>query len=283
MRLWALVPFRALSVFLLSAPLSSHLLNSASSSPIMSSLQNFCIFHLGRSPITIRPLLKNLFIFHLGKSSITIRPFLKNLCSFHLGRSPIIMKPFLKNLCIFPFWQVTHYNETFLKNCYHLGKSITIRPLWKKNLCIFHHFEKSLYFSPGYVTDYNETTLKTLFHLSMGRSPMTIWPFQNSLNFTNRQVVWYNFTTLKEKSSSFSSEWAFQPSFQNTFRKIHYFLIWWVPYLSFFFSLQSLLSKVSYETFYRKHCKEGTTITTHCWVILQIHLSFFFQNKIPTK
>ena len=157
MRLWALVPFRALSVFLLSAPLSSHLLNSASSSPIMSSLQNLCIFHLGRSPITIRPLLKNLCIFHLGRSSITMRSFLKNLCSFHLGRSPIIMRPFLKNLCIFPFGQVTHYNETFLKNCYHLGKSITIRPLWKKTFVFF-------------------TTLKNLYIFHLGMSPITMRP-----------------------------------------------------------------------------------------------------------
>jgi len=56
-------------------------------------------FHLGRSPITMRP------SFFLGRSPITTRPILH---VFYLGRSPITMRPFL-----------------------HLSRSlITIRPLF---------------------------------------------------------------------------------------------------------------------------------------------------------
>jgi hypothetical protein len=44
------------------------------------------------------------------------------------------------------------------------------------------------------------------------------------------------------------------------------------------FSLQRLLPKVSYETFYRKHCKEGATVMTQFWVIPKN--SLFFKKKI---
>jgi hypothetical protein len=50
--------------------------------------------------------------------------------------------------------------------------------------------------------------------------------------------------------------------------------------LILFSSLQSLLSKVSYETFYHKHCKEeGAIVITYFWVIPQIHLFSFQKNK----
>jgi hypothetical protein len=43
-----------------------------------------------------------------------------------------------------------------------------------------------------------------------------------------------------------------------------------------FSSLQSLLSKISYEIFCRKHCKEGAIVITHFWAIPQI---YFFSSK----
>jgi hypothetical protein len=46
-------------------------------------LKNLRVFHLGRSPITTRPLWK-IFVFFTT---------LKNLCIFHLGRSPITIRP----------------------------------------------------------------------------------------------------------------------------------------------------------------------------------------------
>jgi len=152
---------------------------------------------------------------------------------------------------LFPHGQVTHYNETTLKNLYifHLGRSlITIRLFLKKN-CIFHldrsliqwdHFW-NLYFSPKQVTHYNRTTLKTLLILCLSRSPITMRPlwkiflffylgnsfitmrlpwklfifpwasnpwqfdhFKKSFNFTNRQVVWYNYTISKDPLVFFS-------------------------------------------------------------------------------
>ena len=65
---------------------------------IMRPLHIFLIFHLGRSPITMRPL--HIFsILHLGRSPITMRP-LHIFSIFHLGRSPIIMRP---HFTFFPF------------------------------------------------------------------------------------------------------------------------------------------------------------------------------------
>ncbi|KAL3566968.1 hypothetical protein D5086_032383 [Populus alba] len=83
-------------------------------------------FHLGRSPITMRP--HFIFFSILGRSPITMRPssFLghpKNettLSPFHLGRSPITMRP--------PFPLGHPKNETTLSP-FHLGRSpITMRP-----------------------------------------------------------------------------------------------------------------------------------------------------------
>jgi hypothetical protein len=122
----------------------------------------------------------------------------------------------------------------------HLFKASLAKSYRQANR-IFHHFEKSFaflstlknhlhfspiwkLFSPRQVTHYNETTLKTLFYFSLGRSLMTIRPFQNSLNLIFQFFLWVSFTILT----------------LNTFRKIHHFLIWWVCYLSLFFSLQSL-------------------------------------------
>jgi len=157
----------------------------------MSSLQDIS-FHLGRSPITIRPLWKlfSSFIWagcplqwNYFEKSLHFSPPLKFFC---LGWLPIIMKP---------FWEILAFLTTF--KTFHLGRSpITTRSLWKicvffatlKNLCIFHHFENSFHFSPEQVTHYNKTTLKNLciFHL-----------FEKSLYFSPGQVALYNKTTLK--------------------------------------------------------------------------------------
>jgi hypothetical protein len=83
-----------------------------------------------------------------------------------------------------------------------------------------------------------------LLFFSLGRSSMTIRLFQKSLNFTRKTFMFFRCVHFLALTS-------------NTFKTIHHILIWWVCYISFFFfSLQSLLSKISYETFYRKHCKE---------------------------
>ena len=149
-------------------------------SPIMSSLQDIS-FHLGRSPITIRPLWKlfSFFIWascqlqwnHFEKSSYfsplwKISVFfttLKNLVFFTWAGRPLQQDRFEKSWYFSPLWKIFIF-FTYLKNLcvFHLGRSpITIRPLWKisvffttlKNLRIFHHFEKisekSLRFSPG--------------------------------------------------------------------------------------------------------------------------------------
>ena len=147
--------------------------------------------HLGRSPITTRPLfLFSIWVghplqfghspcfFYLGRSPITMRPFL------HLGRSPITTRP----LFLFFIWvghplqfdhspcflsgQVTHYNETMTPPgqvthyntttlpCFHLGRSpITIRPILHVFLFgqVTHYNE--IIPSPGQVTHYNEAAL----------------------------------------------------------------------------------------------------------------------------
>ena len=197
--------------------------------------KTFHCFHLGRSPIIIRPLWK------LFSSSIWAGcPLQWN----HLLRNPCISHH-LQNL---PFGLVAHYNETIFEKsahfspppkCFHLGRSpIITRPLWKISafsplwkisafsplwkIFVFFtwtgrplqqdHFEKSSHFSslwkifefsPGQVAHYNKTTLKNLriFH-----------HFEKSLYFSPRKVAHYNKTTLKnlcifhhfKKSSCFS-------------------------------------------------------------------------------
>jgi hypothetical protein len=87
------------------------------------------------------------------------------------------------------FGQVTHNNETILKNLYIflLGRPPnTKRPPWK-----------SFCFSPGQVVHYNETILKNLciFHLS--RSPITmrpLWKIATFFTWTGRPL---QYTTLK--------------------------------------------------------------------------------------
>jgi hypothetical protein len=129
-------------------------------------LMNLCIFHLGKSPITTRPLWK-IFVFFITLKSSCFSPgqvahynktTLKNLCIFHR---------FEKSLHFSSLWKIFIFFTTLMNLCiFHLGRSpITTRPLWKisafftKNLCVF---------SPGQVTHYNETTtLKNhhIFHL----------------------------------------------------------------------------------------------------------------------
>ena len=72
------------------------------------------LFHLGRSPITMRP-------FFLGRSPIRMRPF---SIFFYLGRSPIIMRPF------FPLGR-SPIRMRPLFPLFHLGRSpITMRPFF---------------------------------------------------------------------------------------------------------------------------------------------------------
>ena len=112
-RLWdfisQIVHLQALSLFLVSALLSSHLLNSAPQvlycRPFKASLdksfhQVSCIFYLNRSPITMRPLWK-IFIFFTWASRSLQRDHFENLEFFHLGKLSITMKPFWK---IFEFF-----------------------------------------------------------------------------------------------------------------------------------------------------------------------------------
>jgi hypothetical protein len=90
--------------------LSHHIFHLGRSPIIMRPLHIFLIFHLGRSPITMRPL-HFFLIFHLGRSPITMRP-LHIFSIFHLGRSPITMRPF------------------HIFSIFHLGRSpIITRPL----------------------------------------------------------------------------------------------------------------------------------------------------------
>jgi len=107
-----------------------------------------------------------------------------------------------------------------------------------------------------------------------------------------------------ENLNSFEMMLKMLKNYANTFKKINFWIFivfhyFWILFLKiyqnmgqklgsnmvnplspfFFLFLQSLLPKVSCETFYHKHCKgEGATIITHFWVIPQIHL-FSFQIK----
>jgi len=88
-------------------------------------------------------------------------------------------------------------------------------------------------------------TMRPLHIFHLGRSPMTIRLFQKSLNFIKKKNL--HVFPLSALSS---------PHFKY-FQKNSSFLDM-VSLLSFpFSSLQGLLSKISYEIFYRKHCKEG--------------------------
>jgi len=128
--------------------------------------KTFYCFHLGRSPIIIRPLWK------LFSSSIWASyplQFLRNPCISH----------HLQNL---PFGLVTHYNETILRNLrvsHHFKKSLYFSSLWKIFMFFTwacrplqqNHFEKSLYFSPF------QKNLRKIF---AGRSSITIKPPQKT-------------------------------------------------------------------------------------------------------
>jgi len=162
---------------------------------------------------------------------------------FHLGRYPITMKPFWeflaflttsKNVASGP---MAHYNEIILRNLHHLDnfpprQVAHYNKITLKNLRIFHLFEKSSCFSPEQVTHYNKTTLKNLrifrhlensFLFFLGRSSMTIRPFQN---------LWKTFL--------FFLLVCFLALTSNTFGRIHHFLIWRVHHLYFFFFFTKL-------------------------------------------
>ena len=142
----------------------------------------FKTFHLGRSPITTRPLWKISAFFTTLKN-------LRNLQNLSSGQVAHYNKTTLKNLCIFHHFeksfhflpgQVAHYNKTTLKN-----------------LCIFHLFEKSLYFSsfwknlgrspittrPLWKISVFFTILKKSQKIFAGRTPITIRPSQKKIFF----------------------------------------------------------------------------------------------------
>jgi hypothetical protein len=60
--------------------------------PLWKIFTTFKTFHLGRSPITIRPLWKNLCIYYHFEKSLHFSQFWK-ISVFHLGRSPITIRP----------------------------------------------------------------------------------------------------------------------------------------------------------------------------------------------
>jgi len=142
----------------------------------------FKTFHLGRSPITTRPLWKISAFFTTLKN-------LRNLQNLSSGQVAHYNKTTLKNMCIFHHFeksfhflpgQVAHYNKTTLKN-----------------LCIFHLFEKSLYFSsfwknlgrspittrPLWKISVFFTILKKSQKIFAGRTPITIRPSQKKIFF----------------------------------------------------------------------------------------------------
>jgi len=138
---------QTLSLFILSAHLSSHLLDSALSTPIMSSFQDIsaksfpqvsCIFHLGRSTITMR-LFWKIFVFSLGQVAHYNETTLKTFWIFQMDRSPIAMRPFeKKNLCILHMasnpWQFDHFKNLWILP---IGKLVgTTIPL-QKNISVF--------------------------------------------------------------------------------------------------------------------------------------------------
>jgi hypothetical protein len=143
-----------------------------------------------------------------------------------------------------PFWEIFLFFTSLKNLCvFHLSRSpITTRPLWKTSV-FFTILKKSL---------------KNLCIFHPGRSPITIRPSQKKkFNFLWVGHPWqfdhFKISEFaKEKSSSFYSECAFLPSKGFIISQYDESFI----SHSFFSSLQRLLSKVSYETFYRKYCKE---------------------------
>jgi hypothetical protein len=97
-------------------------------SVFFTSLKNLCIFHLGRSPITIRPPQKTFFFqFSLGRSPMTIRP-LQNLWILKRKIFQFLLWVHflsLKRIHHFLIWWVHHLSFFFfLYNAYYL-KSLT--------------------------------------------------------------------------------------------------------------------------------------------------------------
>ena len=157
-------------------------------------LKNLCIFHHFEKSSHFSPLWKflcfwKIFVFfitcHLGRSPITTRPlWKKNLCIF----SPFLRKfrishHFEKSLYFSTLWKIFAFFTTLrnLRISHHLEKSLHFSPL-RKNLSIFQNL------SSGQVAHYNKTTLKNLciFH-----------PFKNALHFSPGQVAHYNKITFK--------------------------------------------------------------------------------------
>ena len=161
---------------------------------------------------------------HLGRSPITIRPL---FLFFILGRSPITMRPILH---VFLSGQVTHYNEANLPLGQVTDYNSTILHVFLSGQ-VTHYNETIL--PPGQVTHYNATTLPFFYfwvgHPSqldhfpcffyLGRSPITTRPLflffifwvghplqlDHSPYFLSEQVTHYNETTLH------FSTWAGRP------------------------------------------------------------------------
>ena len=157
------LPFK--SYLFSKAHMSSCLLNNVPLSPIMSSLQEF-FFHMGRSPITIRPFWKffSSFIWagcplqwnHFEKSS-----YFSSLWKTCAGRplqqdhfeKSLYFSPFWKNLRkIFAFftWVGAHYNKTISKNFFNF--------LWVGHPWQFDHFKISEFAKEKSSSFYSECT-----------------------------------------------------------------------------------------------------------------------------
>jgi hypothetical protein len=182
-----------------SFPSSFHLLNSATSSPIMSSFEKSSYFsnHWAGNPLQCDYFWKILVFFHWAGNSLQCDHFWKILVFFHWAGDPL-QCDHPKKSSYFSTGQVTHYNVTNLKNprmfqasgrwpitMWPLLKNprmfqtsgrwpITMWPSWKI-LVFFHwaghplqcdHPEKSSYFSTGQVTHYNVTNLKKSSYVS---------------------------------------------------------------------------------------------------------------------
>ena len=244
---------------------------------------------------------KTFHCFHLGKSPITIRPLWKLFSSSIWAGCPLQFNHLLRNPCIshhlqnLPFRSVAHYNETILKNprishhlkIFYLGwLPITMKPFWEifaflttsKNLCIFHHGEKSCVFHPGrslittrplWKISVFFISLKNLHVFHPGRSPITtrpLWkifvfftiskknlcvfhPGKSPIIIRPPQKTFFNFLWVGHpwqfdhfKISEFSKEKSLLWVRFLALKRIHHLSIWWVRHLSFFFFFFTMLT-----------------------------------------
>jgi len=194
-----------------------------------------------RSPITMRPFLKNLWDRPLQwdhfekslRSPITMRPLWEIFLFFTSTGHPLQWDHFEKSLYFLP-GQVSHYNETILKN-----------------ICIFHldiqwdHFEKSLHFSSGQVTHYNETIWKNLCILHLGGHP---WQFDQFKNLWILPTDRLSGTTIPPQKKNLSILYKDHPFL---YKPNLFFIALSSPYLSdsaLFSPISSLIFHVPFPT-----------------------------------